>query len=79
MIEITNIQDNQEFFGEELEFFIDDETNIGEVYLDGDLIFQADDCVTEDHLKKQFHGAFIVRYDVDDDNIFMDDDDIYEL
>ena len=39
MIEITNIQDNQEFFGEELEFFIDDETNIGEVYLDGDLIF----------------------------------------
>jgi hypothetical protein len=79
MIEITNIQDNQEFFGEELEFFIDDETNIGEVYLDGDLVFQADDCVTEDHLKKQFHGAFIVRYDVDDDNIFMDDDDMYEL
>ena len=26
--------------GEELEFFVDDDTMVGEVYLDGELIFQ---------------------------------------
>ena len=78
MIEVKSIHEDQEFFGEELEFFIDDETGIGEVYLDGDLIFQAVDCNTEDQLKKQFHSDFIVRYDIDDDNIYLDED-MYEL
>ena len=78
MIEIINISDSQEFFGEELEFYIDDETNIGEVFLDGDLIFQGLECDTDEQLKKQFYAAFNVRFDIDDDNIFMDFDDMYE-
>ena len=38
---IENIASGEVFEGEELEFFVDDDTAIGEVYLDGDLIFQS--------------------------------------
>ena len=61
------------FIGEELEFFVDDETLIGEVYLDGDLIFQADDISDEDLLEIEFHKEFHVRTDED----FISDEDEY--
>ena len=78
MIELININTSQEFYGEELEYFIDDDNAIGEVYLDGDLIFQHVECNSEDQLKKQLYTEFAVRYDIDDDNIYMDQDE-YEL
>jgi hypothetical protein len=61
------------FIGEELEFFIDDETLIGEVYLDGDLIFQADDMSDEDMLEIEFQKEFHVR----DDEDFINNEDEY--
>ena len=78
MIELININTGQEFYGEELEYFIDDDNAIGEVHLDGDLIFQHVECYSEDQLKKQLYTEFAVRYDIDDDNIYMDQDE-YEL
>ena len=61
------------FLGEELEYFIDDETLIGEVYLDGDLIFQADDMSDEDMLEIEFQNEFHIRHEED----FLIDDDEY--
>tara|TARA_Y100001938_G_scaffold138302_1_gene203564 strand:+ start:312 stop:938 length:627 start_codon:yes stop_codon:yes gene_type:complete len=40
--------------GDQLEFLLDDDTNIGEVYLDGDLIFQADEVFSEEQLRQEF-------------------------
>ena len=50
MITLENISTGEVITGEELEFFVDDETLIGEVYLDGDLIFQALDVMNDDQL-----------------------------
>ena len=44
--------------GDELEFLLDDDKNVGEVYLDGDLIFQADEVFTEDQLRREFQLTF---------------------
>ena len=38
MITLENISTGEVFAGDELEFFVDDDTLIGEVFLDGDLI-----------------------------------------
>jgi hypothetical protein len=73
MITLENIMTGDTFIGEELEFFIDDETLIGEVYLDGDLIFQADDMSNEDLLEIEFHKEFHVRTDED----YISDEDEY--
>tara|TARA_R110001592_G_scaffold280563_1_gene547930 strand:+ start:1456 stop:1677 length:222 start_codon:yes stop_codon:yes gene_type:complete len=58
MITLENISTGEVFEGDEIELFIDDETLIGEVYLDGDLIFQALDVMNDlqlDHaLKLEF-------------------------
>mgnify|MGYP003112619565 CR=1 FL=1 len=51
MITLENISTGEVFEGEELEFFVDDETLIGEVYLDGDLIFQALDVLNDNQLE----------------------------
>jgi len=58
MIILENIDSGQFFEGEDLEFFIDDDTLIGEVYLDGELIFQALDVIDEDQLEFTFNQAF---------------------
>jgi len=59
MITLENISTGEVFEGEELEFFVDDETLIGEVYLDGDLIFQALDVLNDNQvehaLKLEYH------------------------
>ncbi len=72
MITLENIMTGDTFIGEELEFFIDDETLIGEVYLDGDLIFQADDMSDEDMLELEFRKEFQVR---DEEDFLTDEDD----
>ena len=51
MITLENISSGELFEGEELELFVDDETLIGEVYLDGDLIFQALDVMNDHQLE----------------------------
>ena len=73
MITLANILTGDTFMGEELEFFVDDETLIGEVYLDGDLIFQADDITDEDILELEFQKEFHVR----DDEDFLTNEDEY--
>ncbi len=51
MITLENISTGEVFNGEELEFFVDDDTLIGEVFLDGDLIFQSLDVLDDDQLE----------------------------
>ena len=51
MITLENIETGDVTKGEELEYFVDDDTLIGEVYLDGDLIFQALDVMDDDQLE----------------------------
>jgi len=51
MITLENISTGEIVKGEELEYFVDDDTSIGEVYLDGDLIFQALDVVNDGQLE----------------------------
>ncbi len=48
MITLENISTGEVFEGNEIEYFVDDDTQIGEIYLDGDLVFQALD-VLDDH------------------------------
>ena len=51
MITLENISTGEVFNGNELEFFIDDDTLIGEVFLDGDLIFQSLDVLDDEQLE----------------------------
>jgi hypothetical protein len=51
MIILENISTGEVFNGNEIEYFIDDDTHIGEVYLDGDLVFQSLEVIN-DELKK---------------------------
>jgi hypothetical protein len=51
MITLENISTGEVFTGNELEFFVDDDTLIGEVFLDGDLIFQSLDVIDDDQLE----------------------------
>ena len=51
MITLENISTGEVFNGDELEFFVDDDTLIGEVFLDGDLIFQSLDVLDDEQLE----------------------------
>lgn len=73
MLKLENISTGETLIGEELEFFVDDDTLIGEVYLDGDLIFQAFDTIDEDQLQLEFYKEYIV----DDDGDENEDEDPY--
>ena len=48
MITLENISTGEVFNGDEIEYFIDDDTSIGEVYLDGDLIYQSLETMNEE-------------------------------
>ena len=58
MITLENISTGEVFNGNELEFFIDDDTLIGEVFLDGDLIFQSLDVLDDDQLEHALRLEF---------------------
>tara|TARA_R100001244_G_C5128126_1_gene125138 strand:+ start:238 stop:453 length:216 start_codon:yes stop_codon:yes gene_type:complete len=58
MIILENIQSGEVFSGDNIEFFIDDDTLIGEVFLDGDLIFQSLDAIDDDQLEHALRLEF---------------------
>ena len=70
---IENISTGEVFEGEELEFFVDDDTSIGEVYLDGDLIFQSLETMNDNQLERAFYKDFKVTSEAED--IFHDFND----
>ena len=60
MITLENISTGEVFNGEEIEYFIDDDTLIGEVYLDGDLVFQSLDVINDNQLEHALNKKFKV-------------------
>jgi hypothetical protein len=58
MIILENIYTGEVFTGNDLEYFVDDATMIGEVYLDGDLIFQSIEVANEEQLELEFVNTF---------------------
>tara|TARA_Y100000310_G_scaffold99748_1_gene97613 strand:+ start:319 stop:540 length:222 start_codon:yes stop_codon:yes gene_type:complete len=60
MITLENISTGDVLTGKELEFFIDDDTHIGEVYLDGDLIFQHLDVMNDDQIERALNVEYKV-------------------
>jgi|TARA_Y100000114_G_C11635050_1_gene266365 hypothetical protein len=70
---IENISTGEVFEGEELEFFVDDDTSIGEVYLDGDLIYQSLETMNDNQLERAFEKEFKVTSEAED--IFHDFND----
>jgi len=73
MLIIENKNTGSIFQGQELEYMVDDDVMIGEVYLDGNLIYQFDDVIDEHFLKDEFKSEFkIIRSDEDED-IFEDE------
>ena len=71
MIDLENIATNESFSGEELEYFVDDDSLIGEVYLDGNLIFQSLDVLDEEQLEAEFYKAFLVNQDEDYESVYF--------
>ena len=63
---IENISSGEVYEGEELEFFVDDDTSIGEVYLDGDLIFQSLETMNDHQLEQAFRQEFKVLNEAED-------------
>ena len=79
MLIIENKNTGSIFQGHELEYMVDDDAMIGEVYLDGNLIYQFDDIIDEHFLKDEFKSKFkIIRSDGEED-IFQDDLAGFEL
>ena len=70
MITLENISTGDIHEGNEIEFFIDDDTSIGEVYLDGDLIYQSLDVMNDDQLEHAFRQEYKLLKEADD--IFSD-------
>ena len=67
---IESISTGEVFEGDEIEYFIDDDTQIGEVYLDGDLIYQSLDVMNDDQLEHAFRQEYKLLKEADD--IFSD-------
>ena len=63
MIDLENIQTNESFSGEDIEYFVDDDSLIGEVYLDGNLIFQSLDVIDEEQLEAELYKQFFIKQD----------------
>ena len=70
MITIENISTGEVYEGDEIEYFVDDDTLIGEVYLDGDLIYQSLDVMNDDQLERAFRQEYKLLKEADD--IFSD-------
>ena len=59
MITLENISTGEVYNGDEIEYFIDDDTLIGEVYLDGDLIFQSLEVIDAEILNASLLSEFM--------------------
>ena len=60
MITLENISTGEVFNGDEIEYFVDDDTLIGEVYLDGDLIYQSLEVINDNQLEHALNKEFKV-------------------
>lgn len=85
MLVIENKNTGNIFQGDALDFIVDDEVMIGEIYLDGNLIFQFDDVIDESFLKEEFKSQFEISSSTEalddlDDEIYDADynDFVYE-
>jgi len=63
---VRGIRDGIEYEGFELEYILDEDMDLGEVYLDEKLIFQSDEVYTEKQLQQDFKTQFRVE-DLPDD------------
>ena len=61
MITLENISTGEVFNGDEIEYFIDDDTHIGVVYLDGDLIFQSLEVINDSQLEHALNKEFRIN------------------
>ena len=66
MITLENISTGEVFNGNEIEYFIDDDTLIGEVYLDGDLIFQSLEVMNDEQLEHALNKEFKITKETSD-------------
>jgi hypothetical protein len=66
MITLENISTGEVYNGDEIEYFIDDDTHIGEVYLDGDLIFQSLEVMNDNQLEHALNKEFKVTKETSD-------------
>jgi len=65
---IKNIREGHEYEGFELDYIIDEEVKLGEVYLDEELVFQSDDVFTEVQLQQDFKQHFKITH-IDDGEV----------
>ncbi len=66
MITLENISSGEVFEGKDIEYFVDDDTQIGEVYLDGDSIFQSLEVMNENQLEHALKVEFKVMKQPED-------------
>jgi|TARA_R100001443_G_C3262809_1_gene156020 hypothetical protein len=66
MITLENISTGEVFNGNEIEYFVDDDTLIGEVYLDGDLVFQSLEVMNDSQLEHALNLEFKVIKETSD-------------
>ena len=66
MIILENISTGEVFNGNEIEYFVDDDTLIGEVYLDGDLVFQSLEVMNDSQLEHALNLEFKVIKETSD-------------
>ena len=59
-MEIINEKSGDRYEGNDIEYFIDDSNDIGEVYLDGNLLFQSTSIFNEQDLKLKFNESFSI-------------------
>ena len=69
---IENIELGTIHQADEIEYFIDDDTMIGEVYIDGNLIFQSMDVMTEPQLELEFKKEYTVTESAEIMEDFLD-------
>ena len=61
MITIENIESGAVFEGIDIEYFLDDEAMIGEIYLEGNLIYQSTDATSEKELELEFRKEYVIN------------------
>ena len=66
MITLENISTGEVYNGNEIEYFVDDDTLIGEVYLDGDLVFQSLEVMNDSQLEHALNLEFKVIKETSD-------------
>jgi hypothetical protein len=77
--EIQDRENDTLITGRNIEFVIDDENDIGEVYLDGNLIFSAQDIYSETQLRGEFKRSYeVFQAEPEDDRSDSLDVDDYQ-